>query len=122
MGMEKRKRTWTSIDWKVKGSAQNWRCAACNCSLDETAELDHIKPLHEGGSNDRENAQLLCTPCHKRKSLREETERIARVREKIAKRQEKAGKAPPKTEADVLEGLLEPVGDFDFSLYVFVRG
>ncbi|KQN37017.1 hypothetical protein ASG37_04985 [Sphingomonas sp. Leaf407] len=36
-----------------------------------TEEVDHIKPLSAGGSNDRSNFQGLCKPCHFEKSARE---------------------------------------------------
>jgi hypothetical protein len=86
--------------------------------LDETAELDHKIPLHEGGTDEFDNSQLLCCPCHKKKSQDEEQRRIAAVRAAIAKRQTTA--PPRRTEAEVLEGLLVPVNDFDFSQYVFL--
>ena len=31
-------------------------------------ELDHIVPLHKGGSNDQDNLQALCVPCHRAKT------------------------------------------------------
>jgi 5-methylcytosine-specific restriction protein A len=34
-------------------------------------QIDHIKPLALGGSDDRDNKQALCTPCHERKSRQE---------------------------------------------------
>lgn len=33
--------------------------------------VDHIKPLSEGGSDQRENKQGLCSPCHDAKSAAE---------------------------------------------------
>jgi 5-methylcytosine-specific restriction enzyme A len=36
-----------------------------------TAEVDHIRPLSRGGSNDRSNLQGLCAPCHLAKSIAE---------------------------------------------------
>ena len=36
--------------------------------------VDHIKPLSEGGSNDRSNKQGLCKPHHDAKSLAERAE------------------------------------------------
>lgn len=42
-------------------------------------ELDHITPLHRGGSNDCENLQLLCTDCHKTKTISERIERARRA-------------------------------------------
>ena len=41
-------------------------------------ELDHIVPLIDGGSHEASNLQTLCTPCHKRKTAGEATERRAR--------------------------------------------
>lgn len=35
------------------------------------AEVDHIIPLHEGGSDDDSNKQALCQPCHKDKTARD---------------------------------------------------
>lgn len=34
-------------------------------------EVDHIKPLAFGGSDDRSNKQALCKPCHAAKSASE---------------------------------------------------
>lgn len=48
---------------------QNWKCAGhgCGSSLRESKELDHIKPLARGGSNDITNLQWLCMPCNRKK-------------------------------------------------------
>ena len=40
-------------------------------------ELDHIIPLHRGGSNESDNLQLLCTDCHKVKTYIEQPAREA---------------------------------------------
>jgi 5-methylcytosine-specific restriction protein A len=34
-------------------------------------EVDHIKPLHKGGTDDESNLQALCVECHKVKSARD---------------------------------------------------
>ena len=34
-------------------------------------ELDHIKPLHKGGTDTPDNRQGLCEPCHKAKTQRD---------------------------------------------------
>lgn len=39
--------------------------------LPSTFEVDHIKPLFSGGSNDLDNLQALCNLCHARKSAQE---------------------------------------------------
>jgi 5-methylcytosine-specific restriction endonuclease McrA len=38
-------------------------------------ELDHVRPLIEGGGHDLSNLQTLCVPCHRRKSALESRER-----------------------------------------------
>jgi 5-methylcytosine-specific restriction endonuclease McrA len=38
-------------------------------------ELDHVEPLHRGGTNDYDNLQLLCVDCHKAKTARERSQR-----------------------------------------------
>lgn len=44
-------------------------CAACRCKVSGAdSDLDHITPLAAGGTNDRGNLQLLCKPCHKKKT------------------------------------------------------
>lgn len=37
--------------------------------------VDHIEPLHLGGSEHPSNKELLCTPCHDAKSAREAGDR-----------------------------------------------
>ena len=34
-------------------------------------EVDHILPLRDGGTNDRDNLQPLCGPCHDDKTARD---------------------------------------------------
>ena len=54
---------------------QKWRCASCERLLDETHELDHIKPLFRGGTNLESNLQALCKRCHAMKSALEQSSR-----------------------------------------------
>ena len=50
---------------------QGGRCVYCRVWLDsEPAGIDHMVPVNQGGANDPENLQLLCSPCNKRKSDR----------------------------------------------------
>lgn len=51
--------------------AQGHRCALCGCETDvELMEADHIVPWCKGGRTVRENCQLLCRVCNRRKSGR----------------------------------------------------
>ena len=45
------------------------RCA--QCGGEEFLEIDHIKPIAEGGGHGHDNLQALCWECHHRKTLRE---------------------------------------------------
>ncbi len=44
----------------------------------EAAQVDHIKPLGEGGSNKKNNLQVLCACCHAIKSHAEARQRAGR--------------------------------------------
>jgi 5-methylcytosine-specific restriction endonuclease McrA len=56
---------------------QRRRCVYCLVDLGEKYEVDHIKPLSRGGSNGKQNLQILCGPCNrsKRDKLPEDYER-----------------------------------------------
>lgn len=73
-----RRRRCTPFQAKRIAAAQNWRCA-CGCVdpsdpqrrgylLDESYEIDHIRPLAAGGSNDESNLQALLRTHHQAKS------------------------------------------------------
>lgn len=47
---------------------QRNRCACCGKSLKSGFHIDHRMPLKRGGSNSRENIELLCPRCNGRKS------------------------------------------------------
>ena len=49
---------------------QSHRCAYCRVSIKSKYELDHIMPIALGGANVRENIQLTCSPCNRRKSAK----------------------------------------------------
>lgn len=50
---------------------QEWTCNLCHHTLPGNFEVDHIKPLHRGGSNEPFNLQALCRNCHGEKTQRE---------------------------------------------------
>ncbi len=50
---------------------QKWRCAACKADVKKVGyHLDHIFPLSKGGTNDRNNLQILCPACNLSKSAK----------------------------------------------------
>ena len=52
------------------GDSQRWKCAYCDLDISSKgqAQLDHIVPVANGGTSDRENLQMLCRRCNARKS------------------------------------------------------
>jgi len=42
------------------------------CQREAAAEVDHILPLRQGGTNDANNLQALCKSCHSRKTATED--------------------------------------------------
>lgn len=95
--MSKRKHISESVRREVI-EKYNATCVYCekeglkapNADKNFRAAIDHIVSLHEGGSNELSNLQLLCTTCNVRKGTmsmsdfvaymerREETDRMAR--------------------------------------------
>jgi 5-methylcytosine-specific restriction protein A len=47
-----------------------YQCRSCAIAV-RTGEVDHIKSLEQGGSNDDDNLQLLCHQCHYEKTCRD---------------------------------------------------
>ena len=45
---------------------QNYSCAQCECKLTKEypGTLDHIYPKSKGGTNHKENLQILCLRCN----------------------------------------------------------
>jgi hypothetical protein len=73
-----KRRRCTPFQAKRIAAAQNWRCA-CGCVdpsdpqrrgylLDASYEIDHIRELAAGGSNDESNLQALLRTHHQAKS------------------------------------------------------
>ena len=119
----KKRRIWSSIEWKQVGARQGWVCACCSDTIEATSELDHIVPICcADGTNDLSNAQLLCVTCHKAKSLREEQERINALRVRLKDRDDGNDRRviAKRSKADILESIVEktPSGSFDFSQFV----
>jgi 5-methylcytosine-specific restriction endonuclease McrA len=48
------------------------KCAGCECCLESKKyEIDHIRPLANGGTNQIDNLQALCKACHRDKTANE---------------------------------------------------
>jgi 5-methylcytosine-specific restriction endonuclease McrA len=62
----KPKRRLTMLQKKKVASKAQWRCSRCQALVDFTYEIDHIRPLSEGGSDSPDNLRLLCRNCHGR--------------------------------------------------------
>jgi 5-methylcytosine-specific restriction enzyme A len=47
-----------------------YRCAEClrNDRLTPARQVDHIIPLHKGGTDHPDNLEALCLSCHERKT------------------------------------------------------
>jgi hypothetical protein len=68
---QKTKRAVTESMKKIVASRQEWKCKSCNHILDHTYQIDHIKRLQFGGTNDLTNLQALCPNCHSSKTVTE---------------------------------------------------
>ena len=57
------------------------RCASCTLPIapGKGWDIDHIIPLALGGSDTPDNLQMLCRPCHSRKTARHDVPRIAKL-------------------------------------------
>ena len=61
----------TFIKWL--GSSQKWKCVVCKSKLVKY-EVDHIVPLSKGGKHEKQNLQILCVHCNRRKSSKDPIE------------------------------------------------
>lgn len=49
-------------------SLQRGLCVVCQADISGSNHVDHVMPLALGGTNDKNNLQLLCPPCNHSKS------------------------------------------------------
>lgn len=65
---------------KILYGLQGGNCNGCNMHhIPEILEMDHITPKSIGGTDHKENFQLLCPPCNKRKGRRRQEEFMAEM-------------------------------------------
>jgi hypothetical protein len=50
---------------------QNDQCKGCGEVAGEKCQVDHIRPLSNGGDNSSKNLQVLCVSCHRAKTMQE---------------------------------------------------
>lgn len=62
----------SSATKKIVAAEQKWTCGHCQQLLNASYEIDHIKPLFKGGTNQRDNLMALCRNCHGEKTLRDQ--------------------------------------------------
>src|SRR5690554_1011520 len=62
-------RPWRRIRERIL-ARDCYTCQHCGRVTDEP-EVDHIKNIAQGGTDDDSNLQVLCAPCHKAKTAQE---------------------------------------------------
>lgn len=65
------KRSVSETKKKYVAARQNWTCGECGAMLTAWFEVDHVKRLEHGGSNDASNLVALCRECHGKKTALE---------------------------------------------------
>ena len=65
------KRAVSETKKKFVASRQNWHCAHCDAMLTAWFEVDHMRSLETGGTNDADNLVALCRNCHGKKTAME---------------------------------------------------
>ena len=74
---------------------QDSTCAYCgNRRIARNLEIDHMYPVVRGGSNDKDNLQVLCRPCNQRKGMQTDEEFRHRYRRIVPRRRLTPPKKP----------------------------
>lgn len=68
--MHARRKVSPSLKWQL-AAHQGFKCNMCERMLGAEVDVDHVTPLHMGGSNDPRNLQVLCLNCHRAKTAME---------------------------------------------------
>jgi len=70
-GGKSTKRSVSETKKKYVASNQGWKCGDCKQQLNAWFEVDHIKRLEYGGTNEVGNLVALCRDCHGKKTAME---------------------------------------------------
>lgn len=75
-----KRKTLSEVSKRIIAAGQKYMCVGSVCNgrvlLPQTWELDHIYPLHLGGTNHINNLQVLCPNCHALKTQQEAMTRM----------------------------------------------
>lgn len=65
--------SFNQMERNAISSSQSYKCNICEIELDDQREydIDHIKPLANGGTNTLDNLQAICKSCHSEKTKNE---------------------------------------------------
>jgi hypothetical protein len=102
------------------------------CGSDERLEIDHIVPISQGGTGDKENLQVLCVSCNRKKRA-EQSRRLPSADATQMRSPEREGETETeerKTEGDISADALTPSEVVDFPAgkntedgrYAFITG
>ena len=58
------KRVVSETKKKFVAARQGWKCHRCRAQLSHTFEVDHVRRLDAGGTNEADNLVAMCRECH----------------------------------------------------------
>ena len=102
------KRRFSEVQKKQVAARQRWACSACARTLEATFEVDHTKPLWEGGPDSLENATAMCPNCHRHKTQAENVSRASAGRALLMSRV-RAEETERRRDHDAAEGYVRCV-------------
>jgi 5-methylcytosine-specific restriction endonuclease McrA len=85
MQQQQQRKFLTPAQKQRLAAEQKYLCRECDILLPSTWQVDHVIPLHLGGTNEWQNLQILCPLCHANKSQLEAIEREALARQRKKK-------------------------------------